>query len=142
MTNYFNITRLDLIEKKDGKQMSDVENKEVMAKNLRFYVERSGKSQKDMAEILGVSTTTFNDWVHGKKYPRIDKIENMAKYFNITKSDLIEKRDEMQKHKDTITDAIIRMRSDEEFLSVIKIMLNLDADKISSVKHLIVAFQK
>ena len=35
---------------------------------------------------------TFSDWVNAKTYPRIDKIEKMAQYFGIEKSDLIEKR--------------------------------------------------
>lgn len=117
--------------------MSNLGNKEVMAENLRYYVERSGKTQKDMAEILGVSSSTFNDWMLGKKYPRIDKIEMMANYFKILKSDLIEDKTEMQKNNDTITDAIVRMRSDDEFLSVVGGLLTLDADKLSAVKNLL-----
>lgn len=74
--------------------MSNIGNKETMAKNLRFYIERSGKSQKDLAEMVGVATSTFNDWVKGKKYPRIDKIEKLANYFRIQKSDLIEEKEE------------------------------------------------
>lgn len=69
-------------------------SKEVFGNNLRKYVESSGKSQRDMAEIVGVSTTTFNDWVNGKKFPRIDKIEILANYFGVLKSDLIEKKAE------------------------------------------------
>lgn len=43
-----------------------------------------------MCEALGVKYTTFTDWVKGNVYPRIDKIELMANYFGIEKSDLIE----------------------------------------------------
>lgn len=117
--------------------MSNLGNKEVMAENLRYYVERSGKTQKEMAEIVGVATSTFNDWMKAKAYPRIDKIEIMANYFKIMKSDLIEKKGEMQKNNDTITDAIVRMRSDDEFLSVVGGLLTLDADKLSAVKNLL-----
>lgn len=35
---------------------------------------------------------TFSDWVNAKTYPRIDKIEMMANYFGISKSDLVERR--------------------------------------------------
>ena len=58
--------------------MSDLGNKKIMAENLSFYLAKSGKSQKEMAEIVGVSTSTFNDWMKAKTYPRIDKIEIMA----------------------------------------------------------------
>ena len=67
-------------------------SKEVFANNLRFYLERSGKTQKELAEMVGVSAPTMNDWIKGKKYPRIDKIEILADYFGILKSDLIEEK--------------------------------------------------
>lgn len=70
--------------------MSNIGNKETFSKNLTFYLSISGKEQKEIAEDIGVATSTFNDWVKGKKYPRIDKIELLANYFGIKKSDLIE----------------------------------------------------
>lgn len=121
--------------------MSDLGNKEVMAKNLRYYVERSGKTQTEMSEIVGVATSTFNDWMRGKKYPRIDKIEIMANYFKILKSDLIEDKSkdyrEMQGKNSTIGDAVVRMRTDDEFFSVVEDLLVLDADKLSAFKQLL-----
>ena len=126
--------------------MSNIGNKETMAKNLQYYVDRSGRTQKELAEIVGVAASTFNDWMKGKKYPRIDKIEILANYFHILKSDLIEEKTEdhrqMQKNNDIITDAIVRMRSDDEFLTVVEGLLTLDADKMSAVKQLLLVLQK
>ena len=48
------------------------------------------KSRKDVCKALDVSYYTFSDWVNGKKYPRMDKVEKLANYFGILKSDLIE----------------------------------------------------
>ena len=70
--------------------MSNIGNKQTMAENLSYYVERSGRTQKDLAAEVGVAYSTFNDWINGKKYPRIDKIEMLADLFGILKSDLIE----------------------------------------------------
>ena len=70
--------------------MSNIGNKETFAKNLAYYLSVSGKEQKEVAEGIGVPTSTFNEWAKGKKYPRIDKIEKLANYFRIKKSDLIE----------------------------------------------------
>ena len=70
--------------------MSNLGNKEIFAKNLAYYLERSGKDQKVVAEVVGVAPSTFNEWMKAKKYPRIDKIEILANYFGILKSDLIE----------------------------------------------------
>lgn len=68
-------------------------SKEVLAKNLQRYLSEREKSQKELAAIVGVSAPTVNEWLKAKKYPRIDKIEKMANYFGILKSDLIEDKE-------------------------------------------------
>ena len=60
-------------------------SKRVLARNLKRYMQESGKSQKEMAEVVGVSAPTFNEWINAKKCPRIDKIQIMADYFGIKK---------------------------------------------------------
>lgn len=67
-------------------------NKSIMARNIQYYMDLTGKTRNDMCEALGVKYTTFTDWVKGKTYPRIDSIEKMANYFGVEKSDLIEPR--------------------------------------------------
>ncbi len=74
--------------------MSNIGNKETMSKNLRYYIERSGKDRKTLAKIWGFPYSTVTDWINGNKYPRIDRIEVMAEYFGIQKSDLIEDKKE------------------------------------------------
>lgn len=70
--------------------MSDLGNKEIMAKNIQYYMDKYEKTRQDMCDALGVKYTTFTDWVKGNSYPRIDKIELMANYFGISKADLVE----------------------------------------------------
>lgn len=70
--------------------MNNIGNKEIFAKNLIHYVNLCGKEQKEIAQVIGVAPSTFNEWMKGRKYPRIDKIEMLANYFKIKKSDLIE----------------------------------------------------
>lgn len=70
--------------------MGSIGNKRIMADNLLYYLEKKGISQKELADIVGAAPSTVSEWVKGNKYPRIDKIELMANYFGILKSDLIE----------------------------------------------------
>lgn len=65
-------------------------NKQIMAKNIRRQMDIKGVSAKDVCENLGFKKSTFYDWLNGKVYPRIDKIEMMAYYFGISKADLVE----------------------------------------------------
>lgn len=70
--------------------MSDLGNKKVFSKNLRKYMDLYQKSRSDICKDLGFAYTTFTSWETGVNYPRINKIEMMADYFHIEKSDLIE----------------------------------------------------
>lgn len=72
--------------------MNDRSSKQILAKNIRHYMEQNNKTRNEMCEALGVKYTTFTDWVNAKTYPRIDRIEQLAAYFGIEKSDLLEER--------------------------------------------------
>jgi transcriptional regulator with XRE-family HTH domain len=69
---------------------TDLGNKEVFSRNLRRYIDQSGKTQKEIAKALGVGQSTFCDWVKGRIYPRMDKVQLLAEYFGIKMSDLVE----------------------------------------------------
>lgn len=64
----------------------------IFAENLRYYISKSGRTQSEIADTLGIPLMTFNDWVRGKTYPRIDKLEMLSQYFGVSKSELIEKK--------------------------------------------------
>lgn len=69
---------------------TDLGNKEIFIRNLKRYLENSGKKQIEVANAIFVSPGTFNDWLKGRAYPRMDKIQALAEYFGIKKSDLVE----------------------------------------------------
>ena len=70
--------------------MNNLGNKEIMAKNIQHYLDLKGIDRNEMCRDLGFKYTTVSNWLQGVKYPRIDKIEIMARYFGITKADLVE----------------------------------------------------
>ena len=129
--------------------MKDLGNKEIFAKNLRRYIEKTGKTQKQLAEIVGVAHSTFNDWATAKKYPRIDKIEILANYFGILKSDLIEEKreekiltEEKEKDNEILSDIIVRMNTDADFRAAVESIYTLDASKVKGVGEMLRAFAK
>lgn len=69
-----------------------MDNKEIFSINLKRLMDKKGISRQDLSKVLGVSYFTISDWVNGKKYPRMDKVEMLADYFGVLKSELIEKR--------------------------------------------------
>lgn len=72
--------------------MTDEEQKKIFSKNLNHYIEKSQKTQKEIAEAIEVSPQTFNTWCQGIAIPRMGKVQRLADYFNIGKSDLIDEK--------------------------------------------------
>lgn len=70
--------------------MGGLGNKDIMAKNLNYYLKHTGKDAADVCRDLKIATSTFSDWANGKKYPKMDNLDRVADYFGINKSDLIE----------------------------------------------------
>lgn len=77
--------------------MSDLGNKEVFAKNLNYYMHINKKDRNDIARDLDLPYTTVTSWCKGEFYPRIDKIQLLANYFGIQKSDLVEEKSNTKK---------------------------------------------
>lgn len=94
-------------------------DKRIFAKNLQRYMDANGKSRKDMCEALNISYYTFSDWVNGKKFPRIDKIEMLADYFGIEKSDLIEDK-QMKEHPEEMGLLAASIMRDSKLLDMIQ----------------------
>lgn len=83
--------------------MSDLGNKQIMAKNIRYYMNKHSVSQTEICNTLGIKMPTFSDWVNAKTYPRIDKIELMANYFGISKADLVEEHTARSTNSNAVT---------------------------------------
>lgn len=82
--------------------MGDLGNKEIMAKNIKYYMGCNNIRPTDICGTLKFPMATFSDWINAKTYPRIDKIELMANYFGIEKSDLVEEKKNVNKKGFTI----------------------------------------
>ncbi len=65
-------------------------NKNIMARNLSFYMAEKSIDRTQLCDDLGFKYSTVSEWLSAKKYPRMDKVEMLAAYFGVKKSDLIE----------------------------------------------------
>lgn len=73
--------------------MEDIEQKKIFARNLSHYLNISGKTQREVAAGIKVSPQTFNTWIQCIALPRMGKIQALADYFKINKTDLLDKHD-------------------------------------------------
>lgn len=70
--------------------MTDSEQLRIFSRNLNYYIAQSGKQQKEIAKDLGYNYKTFNGWCTGRILPRMGKVQKIADYLGIGKSDLLD----------------------------------------------------
>lgn len=78
--------------------MNDIEQKKIFSKNLNNLLSQRNKTQKEVADAISVSPQTFNTWCQGIALPRMGKVQRLADYFNIEKSDLIDEKNDLSNH--------------------------------------------
>ena len=72
--------------------MSEETYKKIFSRNLNYYMELNGKTQSDLIIDLGFNKSAVSTWCNGSRLPRMDKVETLAQYFRINRSDLIDEK--------------------------------------------------
>lgn len=83
--------------------MNDEERRKVFSRNLLEVLNKTGKSQIEVANAIGVSQQTFNTWCRGVAIPRMGKIQLLADYFNTEMGYLIKEHDVPEYDPDMLT---------------------------------------
>lgn len=114
----------------------------VVGKRIKERRKELGMSADALGKLLGKDRSTIYRYEKGdiENMP-LDILEPIAMALRTTPQYLMG-WEEVQKNNDIITDAIVRMRSDDEFLSVVRGLLTLDAEQMSAVKQLLLVLQK
>lgn len=76
--------------------MSEKDYAKLIARNLRKIMFEAGKTQADVSRDLGISKATISSWMNGTRIPRMDKIDMLCNYFNVTRAAIMEEHDSVQ----------------------------------------------
>ena len=103
--------------------------------------------QADIVRATGIDRGSISHYISGRYEPKQEAIYKIAKVLNVSEMwlwgyDCQMERPAEQKNNDVISDIIVRMRNDKDFLSVVETLYNLESDKIHGVKELLNAFLK
>ncbi len=150
LANFFGVSKSDLIENNVNEaETSKADSLNVFPKNLRLLMAKAKKSRKEVSKAIGVSYFTFSDWCNGKKYPRIEKLQSLAKYFGVTAAELVgeqqagtAKTETAKTSEDSVLDIVIRLHTDKEFLTIVEEMSALDSEKLKALKQFLLAFSE
>lgn len=109
--------------------MSDLGNCLVFADNLERLMKQRCVKSVDVCSSIGISKSTYSNWLNARMYPRIDRIEQLANYFNVSKSDLVERNG-------IISDNLVVLTNNEKI--VVELMRNATE---TQQKHIIMMLQ-
>ena len=105
------------------------------------------KKAVDLVTNLKIPKSAISQYLSGKSLNMDSKrLYSICKYLDVSEAGLIgfdvPMERTIEKNNDTIADIVVRLRTDQEFLSVAEILLGLDSEKISGVKQMLAAFLK
>jgi len=86
--------------------MDNTGQKKIFSRNLKRWMFLKDKTQIDLMNELKLPSATISSWCNGKKYPRIDKMQMLADYFGILKSDLMEDKEEIKENPSNANDQL------------------------------------
>ena len=64
--------------------------RQIFAKNLNYYMERTGVTQADIARRTHAQTSTVSYWCTGRSYPRPGMMQAIADMLSVSMSDLMD----------------------------------------------------
>lgn len=64
--------------------------KTIMSNNLKHLLSKKDMNPKDLSNVLKLPYNTVLSWVNGVTYPRPDKVDKLANYFNVPRSALVD----------------------------------------------------
>jgi transcriptional regulator with XRE-family HTH domain len=101
-----------------------------------------GMSAEKLGDLLGKNRATIFRYENGEiENLPIDILEPIAIALQTTPAYLMGWED-IQKSNDILADIIVRLRSDEEFSSIVTRLHNLDSEKLSGIKVMLDTFLK
>ena len=96
----------------------------------------------DICEKTGIPKSSMSMYLAGKVEPKSDRLYKIAKCLDVAESwllgyDVPMERTQKQKNNDAISDIVLLLRSDEEFLSIVLKISKMDSEKRKNLNALL-----
>lgn len=86
--------------------MSDDKVREIFSNNLIRLLNKKDRNQYELADYMGVSSQTITNYVRGYNLPRMDKVDKIAKFFGVSRDDLLSEQNKTTTPKERIIEIL------------------------------------
>lgn len=113
-----------------------------IADRLREAMNIRKKKQVDLVRETGINRSAISRYLSGEYEPKNKPIYQMARALDVSEQwlmgyDVPMERPKAQKNNDAISDIVIELRNDEEFLSIVKKIKKMDSEKRKNLNALL-----
>lgn len=127
--------------------MNNLKRQATTAERLKEALEMTGKKQADLVRETGINKGTISKYLYGRYEPKSEAINKMAVALNVSEMwlwgyDVPMQRTDMQKKNDAIADIIVRLRSDNNFLSFVMLGSSMSAEELATAEKVLKALAK
>lgn len=70
--------------------MSTREFARIVSRNLRRIASDQNRTQADISRDLRLNKATVSSWMNGTRVPKMENIDMLCHYFNVTRADIME----------------------------------------------------
>lgn len=114
---------------------------------LKEGLELRSMRPADLMYKTGVPKSALSYYLSGRSKPKADRLYLIAQALGVSEVwlmgyDVPIDGSKVEKKNDVISDIIVRMRHDKDFLSVVTLMYNLDSEQLGGVRQMLSAFAK
>lgn len=119
-------------------KINGFEKKAKSSDRLRAALSSRGMKQAELAELTGISKQSINCYASGKYEPKQEALYKIGIALDVSEMwlagyDVPKERPEPQKMNDAISDIVLQLRSDEEFLSIVDKISKMTPEKRKSL---------
>lgn len=137
------------IKAKKGEKDKPTEAQISFSKNLNTLLRVNEKTQLELSQFVGVSTTSVNNWVKGYNTPRMDKIDAICDFFRVGRESLLSTPDntlkpalifmgEFESSKDR--DFAEKIFRDVDFRELVYTLENATSEQLKSLTDMVRRF--
>lgn len=100
------------------------------------------KKQVDLVRATGIDKGSISNYLSGRYEPKQESIYKLAMALDVSEMwlwgyDVPMDRPKAKKNNDAISDIVLKLRSDEEFLSIVLKISKMDAEKWKNLNALL-----
>lgn len=126
--------------------MSEDYYKKIFSKNLKHYMHLRGKTQVDIIKDLGINKSAISTWCNGTRLPRMDKVDMLAQYLHINRSDLIEEKSDTQTASYYLNDETAKAAQEifenKELRALFDVQRDMEADDLRALHNMALALKR